>query len=293
MAHKNRTNISPYKTRQEQRGKRPFRGGPSTPDLGSGPSLDRRAEALLQKDRPSRHKKPDHIYPLEEASDRLRDIFENHGMGHITHTQRRQLAQYYRLLMENQQNENFTRLLKLTDIGIKHFVDCLIVPELTGLRFPLLDMGTGPGLPGIPLKILHPDKKIILAEGVQRRVEFLKKVREEMDLPNLDIIGRNINPFFMYPVQGVITRAVEDVRNTLKNVLSCLQTGGRVYLMKGPNVDPEMEVADQEVGEFYKLVQDTAYTLPHTSHQRRLVVYEKIKMAPLPDIDDEPWPEDS
>lgn len=269
MAHKNRTNISPYKTRQE---KRP--GGPAAGGLHG------------------RHKKPEKIYPLEEANDRLRDLFSNHEMGHITHEQRRKLAQFYRLLMENQQKENFTRLLKLHDVGLRHFVDCLIVNDLTELKFPLLDMGTGPGFPGIPLKILHPDKKIILAEGVQRRVEFLKKVREELELPNLDIIGRNINPWFMYPVQGVITRAVEDVRNTLKNVLSCLQTGGRVYLMKGPNVDPELEIASNEVGEFYKLVQDTAYSLPKTSHDRRLVVFEKIKMAPLPDLDDEPWPED-
>ena len=310
MAHKNRTNISPYKTRQEQRGKKPFRdlapGKPQEPqddldltfpdrskpsaDFGPAPSLKKRAEAFLNPG--SRHKKPDLIYSLEEASDRLRDIFENHGMGHVGHQQRRQLAQYYRLLMQNQEKENFTRLLKLTDIGIKHFVDCLIVPELTKLKFPLMDMGTGPGLPGIPLKIIFPEQKIILAEGVQRRVEFLKSVRDEMGLTNLDIIGRNINPYFMYPVQGVITRAVEDVRNTLKNVLSCLQTGGRVYLMKGPNVDPELELADKEVGEFYKLVKDIPYILPKTAHKRRLVIYEKVKMAPLPDLDDEPWPED-
>jgi 16S rRNA (guanine527-N7)-methyltransferase len=274
MAHKNRTNISPYKTRQEKQGK----GLPSgSRSAGTGHG---------------RHKKPEKIYSVEEANDRLRDLFQNHGMGQITHEQRKLLARFYVLLMENQHKENFTRLLKLHDIGIKHFVDCLIVPQVTELKFPLLDMGTGPGFPGIPLKILYPDKKIILAEGVQRRVEFLKKVREELQLPNLDIIGRNINPWFMYPVNGVITRAVEDVRNTLKNVLSCLQTGGRVYLMKGPNVDPEIGVALDEVGEFYKLVQDEAYTLPHTTHDRRLVIFEKIKMAPLPDIDDEPWPED-
>lgn len=238
------------------------------------------------------HKKPESIFSLEEANDRLADIFRNHNFNGVTHEQRKQLAHFYRLLMENQEKENFTRLLKMRDIAIKHFIDCLIIKDLTELKFPLLDMGTGPGFPGIPLKIIYPEQKIILAEGVQRRVEFLKHVREEMQLPNLDIIGRNINPFFAYPVQGVITRAVEDVRNTLKNVLSCLQTGGRVYLMKGPGVDPEIPMAEAEVGEFYKLEQDVAYTLPGTTHDRRLLVYQKIKMAPLPDFEDEPWPDD-
>jgi len=194
--------------------------------------------------------------------------------------------------MNTQNKENFTRLLNLKDIAIKHFIDCLIVPELYPLQFPLLDVGTGPGFPGIPLKIIYPDKKIILAEGVQRRVEFLKKVREELELPNLDIIGRNINPFFAYPVQGVITRAVEDIRNTLSNVLTCLNTGGEVYFMKGPNVDPEIKLAEKEFSEFYRLEKDIAYTLPKTQHQRRLLVYKKIKPAPIIDFDEEPWPED-
>ncbi|MFN7729407.1 MAG: 16S rRNA (guanine(527)-N(7))-methyltransferase RsmG [Bdellovibrio sp.] len=257
MAHKNRTNISPLKSHQGKT-----------------------------------HKKPLQIFNAFEAEDRLRDLFQNHGMGHITPDQRKALAAFYVLLMENQKTENFTRLLSLKDVGIRHYVDCLIVAQLTTLKFPLVDVGTGPGFPGIPLKILFPNQKIILAEGVQRRVEFLKQVRQSLALPNLDIIGRNINPWFMYPVQGVITRAVEDVRNTLQNVLSCVQMGGRVYLMKGPNVDPEIKVAQAEVGEFYKLVEDHAYLLPQTSHERRLLVFEKIKHAPLPSIDDEPWPQD-
>lgn len=227
---------------------------------------------------------------MSEASDRMADIFRNHGFSDISHETRAKLAHFYRLLMENQENENFTRLLKLRDIAIKHFIDCLIIPRLTDLQFPLLDVGTGPGFPGIPLKILFPDKKIILAEGVQRRVEFLKKTRAEMNFTNFDILGRNINPYCAYPVQGVITRAVEDVRNTLSNVLTCLQTGGCVYLMKGPNVDPELPVAEKEMGEFYRLEKDIAYTLPETTHHRRLLIYRKIKMGPLIDFEQEPWP---
>lgn len=270
MAHKNKTNISPYKTRKERDGLR--------------------GKALAQGNH-GRHKRPEVIYSLEEANDRLADIFRNHDFGQITHEQRKKLAHFYQLLMETQGKENFTRLLKIKDIAIKHFIDCMIVARLTELTFPLMDVGTGPGFPGIPLKILYPEQKIILAEGVQRRVEFLKHVREQMDLKNLDIIGRNINPFFAYPVQGVITRAVEDVGNTLANVLTSLQTGGKVFLMKGPNVDPEIKAA-KELSEFYALEKDIAYTLPGTEDHRRLLVYKKIKMAPLPDFEEEPWPED-
>jgi 16S rRNA (guanine527-N7)-methyltransferase len=255
MAHKNKTNVSPMRSHQGQA-----------------------------------HKKPQQIYSVNEANDRLQDIFKNHDFGHITHVQRHQLAEFYVLLMNQQEKDNFTRLLTLKDIAIKHYMDCLIVARLTPLQFPLIDVGTGPGFPGIPLKILFPTEKIILAEGVQRRVEFLKDVREKMNLQELPIIGRNINPFFAYPVHGVITRAVEDIRNTLSNVLSCLQTGGRVYFMKGPNVDPEIPLAQKDFGEYFELDKDIAYELPHTPHKRRLVIFKKVKPSPLIDFEDEPWP---
>jgi 16S rRNA (guanine527-N7)-methyltransferase len=267
MSHKNKTNFSPYKVRQEKAG----RSGPVT----------------LK----GTHKVPDKIYSLEEANDRLFDLFKNHEFGFISHEQRRSLAHFYVLLMQQQTKENFTRLLNIKDIGMKHFIDSIIVAKLTQLKFPLLDVGTGPGFPGIPLKIYFPNEKIILGEGVQKRVEFLKQVREEMKLPRLDIVGRNINTFFAYPVQGVITRAVEDIGNTLRNVMGCLQTGGRIYFMKGPGVDPEIALASKEdISQYYKLVEDHAYVLPKTDQNRRLLVYEKIARGPLIDFEDEPWP---
>jgi 16S rRNA (guanine527-N7)-methyltransferase len=226
------------------------------------------------------HRKPQEIYSLEEANDRIYDVFRNHGFGDVPHDQRRLLARFYELLMHNQEHQNFTRLLKIRDVAIKHYIDCLIVPRLTQLTFPLLDVGTGPGFPGIPLKIAFRDEKIILAEGVQKRVEFLKAIRDQLQLPHLDIIGRNVDENFVYPVQGVITRAVEETSLTLKSVINSLQTGGKVFLMKGPNVDQEIVAAERDWSEYYRLDQNITYELPQTPHQRRLLVYTKIKSGP-------------
>ena len=248
VAHKNDSNWSPYK------------GGKNGPKRGS-------------------HKKPTRIFKYNEASDRLQDLFINHGYGDkIDHPTRELFAKFYVLLMKNQEKQNMTRLTSIKDIAIKHFIDSIIINKHTPLKFPLMDMGTGPGFPGIPLKIiLGPEKKIILAEGVQKRVSFLKTVREELDLKNLDIIGRNVTTDFVYPVQGIITRAVEDARNTLGNVMNCLQTGGCIYLMKGPNVDPEIEAAVNVWGDYYSLEKNKSYTLPNTEYHRRLLVFRKIK----------------
>lgn len=258
MAHKNKTNYSPYKARQSQHPR------------ASEPRVHR-----------GKHQAPEKIFSIEEANDRLYDLFRNHGFADYPHDKRRQLAHFYGLLMEVQKKENFTRLHSLRDIGLKHFIDCLMVKQLTQLQFPLMDVGTGPGFPGIPLKIEFPEETIVLAEGVQRRVEFLKQVREELHLQHLPILGRNINPECFYPVRGVITRAVEDIRNTLGNIIHSLQVGGRAYFMKGPGVDPEIPMAVESWSEYYRLIEDHHYVLPMTQQERRLVVFEKTACPPV------------
>jgi len=230
------------------------------------------------------HKKPEKILEFEEADARLYDIFRHHGFEDFPHAERRRLVEFYLLLMNHQLRDNVTRLVKFRDIAIKHFIDSLIVPQLCELTFPLLDVGTGPGFPGIPLKILFPDKKIILAEGVRRRVDFLKAVREEMKLKELDIVGRNIDPTFALPVQGVITRALEDVGLTLGNVSHSLAVGGRVFFMKGPNAGPELKPAQKKWAEFYELEKNIDYSLPNTPNQRKLIIFRKIKTPSAPEV---------
>jgi 16S rRNA (guanine527-N7)-methyltransferase len=233
------------------------------------------------------HKKPDTIYDDSEADARLYDIFRHHGFEDFPHDIRKRLVEFYVLLMTHQLRDNVTRLVKFRDIAIKHFIDSLIVPRLTKLKFPLLDVGTGPGFPGIPLKLLFPDDKIILAEGVRRRVDFLKAVREEMQLKELDIVGRKIDETFQLPVKGVITRAFAEIPQTLRGISQCLEVGGEMYFMKGPNCDEEIRIARRDWSEYFELVNDIKYELPNTPHQRRLVIYKKLKTPPfeMPDED--------
>lgn len=236
------------------------------------------------------HRMPEKIYSFSEADNRLYDIFRHHGFEDFPHDKRKRLVEFYLLLMNHQLTDNVTRLVKFRDIAIKHFIDSLMVKDLVKLEFPLLDVGTGPGFPGIPLKIMYPDKKIVLAEGVRRRVDFLKAVREEMKLENLDIVGRKIDETFQLPMKGVITRAFADIPDTLRGISQCLAIGGKIYFMKGPGVDPELKRAVQEWDKFFRLVEDHDYEIPNSPNKRRLVVFEKIA-TPIfemsPEEDDE------
>ncbi|MHC4871970.1 MAG: 16S rRNA (guanine(527)-N(7))-methyltransferase RsmG [Planctomycetota bacterium] len=184
--------------------------------------------------------------------------------------------QFYLRLKERNKEINITRIHKFDDTVVRHFVDCIIVGKYTKLPSPILDIGSGGGFPGVPLKIVNPDTEIILGEGRKLRVEFLEEVRKCLRLPKLYIYGHQIHPSFTDPINGAITRAVEVVPKTLARVRGGLQKGGRVILMKGPKVDPELEEAAKTFKDEYKLIEDHAFVLPGTDHKRRVVVYERL-----------------
>ena len=187
------------------------------------------------------------------------------------------LTRFHHFLLEKNRKLNLTRIHNLEDVVLKHYVDCFLVDRMVDLPSPLLDLGTGGGFPGIPLKIIRPDLRIVLAEGVGKRVRFLKQAREHLGFEGLDVIGRNIDREFFYPVRGVITRAVEVIPDTLKRVRNSLVQDGLAIFMKGPNVDDEQALALKRYGDEYELEHDLPYTLPRSKHRRRLVVYRRIR----------------
>ncbi|MDZ4662349.1 MAG: 16S rRNA (guanine(527)-N(7))-methyltransferase RsmG [Pseudomonadota bacterium] len=224
----------------------------------------------------SRHRLPTENFNFREASERLEELFRNHGLPDFSREKRQKLLKFYFLLMKHQKTYNLTRLVKLRDVAIKHFIDCVLVPRLVKLKFPLIDMGSGAGFPGIPLKICFPEERIILVEGVQKKVDFLKIVREELELKNLDIIGRKIDADFHYPAPGFITRAVEEIPGNLRRIAHFVPKDGEVYFMKGPNVSEEIQRAQLELKNAFELKADIPYQIPKTPHDRRLVVYTKL-----------------
>ena len=181
---------------------------------------------------------------------------------------------FYQMLVEKNEEYDLTRLTRFEDIITKHFIDCLYVARLTELPFPLVDIGTGAGFPGIPLKILHPDDDIILAEPRHKRVQFLNEVIDALELENIEVYPHLVTGHSFFQARGVITRALEATSETLQRVHHFLPPGGQVIFMKGPGVDNEP--VDAGLDENFTTTLDSDYTLPGTTHQRRLLVFSKI-----------------
>jgi 16S rRNA (guanine527-N7)-methyltransferase len=208
-------------------------------------------------------------------------ILEQCGIA-LSRPQLELLWRYHKLLRQANAELNLTRIHRFENMVLKHYADSLLVLEHIELPSPLIDMGSGPGLPGIPLKIARPDLSIILAEPRGHRAKFLRDVCAQLGLTGLDVYAHKLGADYPGQVAGVISRAVGPIPETLDRVATCLPAGGRMIFMKGPECGAEIAAAAPSHAGIFRLALDRAYTIPGTPHRRRLVVYERLKGPPPP-----------
>ena len=194
----------------------------------------------------------------------------------LTPDQLSQLWTYHQLLRKHDEELNLTRIRNFENMVVKLYADSILPALQISLPSPLLDLGTGPGMPGIPLKIFKPHLHILLAESRSSRVEFLKTVVSFLNFTGLEVVERGIAPDYSDPVAGVITRAVEPMSDTLARVDGCLKKNGALIFMKGPRCDEEIKKAKNNFATAYKLEEDIPYDIPHTSNRRRLVIFQRL-----------------
>jgi 16S rRNA (guanine527-N7)-methyltransferase len=190
------------------------------------------------------------------------------------------LWRYHQMLRAANAQLNLTRIHNFENMVLKHYVDSLLVLRFVELPSPLLDMGTGPGLPGIPLKIARPEVRVILAEPRGARAAFLRAVCAELGLDGVEVYAHKVGPDYPGRVAGVISRAVGSIPATLDRVASCLEPGGRMIFMKGPECEEEIAAARERHAGLFRLAADHAYDIPGTTHHRRLVLFERLEGEP-------------
>ncbi len=196
------------------------------------------------------------------------------------------LWRYHNLIREHNQDRELTRLIGFESMVVKHYIDCLIVGNLWKIPSPVVDIGTGAGFPGVPLKIRYPNLEMILAEPRPKRITFLNQVIKDVGLGQTTVFEHKVTSrSFTTPVKAVITRAVETIDKTLLRSSGAVKAGTQIIFLKGPNCDDEIQDVKKRFGDYYSLINDSHYSLPDTPFERRLVVYECKK--PLVSIQNE------
>ncbi len=196
---------------------------------------------------------------------------------------RDKLWAFHEILRDGDEILNLTRIRGFQAMVEKHYVDSLLPAQFYDLPSPLMDLGSGGGFPGIPLAIRYPEVEFVLVEGRRKRAAFLEHVARSLELTNVRVVARKLNPADEIPVEGVITRAFADARDTLERVARSVRPGGRVLLMKGPNCDDEIADVGRS-GLPFELDEDIGYKLPFSNAHRRLLVYRRSNRE-LPPVD--------
>lgn len=191
----------------------------------------------------------------------------------ITDTQKSQLVQLVELLHKWNKAYNLTSVRDPDAMLVKHILDSLVVsPHLHGERF--IDVGTGPGLPGLPLAIINPDKQFVLLDSLGKRINFIRQVILELGLTNVTPVKSRVEEY--QPEQGfdcVLSRAFASLEDMLSWCHHLPSAQGSFLALKGQY--PEQELAQLPAN--IRLVACHELRVPELEGERHLLEFKHIQ----------------
>ncbi|MTB67286.1 16S rRNA (guanine(527)-N(7))-methyltransferase RsmG [Providencia sp. wls1943] len=185
----------------------------------------------------------------------------------LTDKQKQQLVDYVGLLHKWNKAYNLTSVREPEQMLVRHIMDSIVVNDhLKGDKF--IDVGTGPGLPGVPLAIIRPDAHFVLLDSLGKRIRFLKQVQHELGLTNIEPVQSRVEE---YPVEdgfdGVISRAFASLNDMLSWCHHLPAREGRFYALKGVVRDKELT----QLPDGFEVESITELKIPELDEQRHLV----------------------
>lgn len=189
----------------------------------------------------------------------------------ISAAQQGQLIDFVELLVKWNKAYNLTSVRDPEQMLVKHIVDSLVVsPHLVGQRF--IDVGTGPGLPGIPLAIANPDCHFVLLDSLGKRIRFLTQVKSTLKLDNITLVQSRVEDYQpQEQLDGVISRAFASMTDMVQWCSHLIEPKSRFFALKGLYPQEEIEALSDSV----TVAAVQPLQVPELIGERHLVILEK------------------
>lgn len=193
---------------------------------------------------------------------------------------------YMKLLLDWNEKINLTAITEPKEVITKHFVDSLSITPYINENDRILDIGTGAGFPGIPLKIVLEKNEITLLDSLNKRINFLNEVIEKLDLKNIQAIHGRAEEFNKIDENRenydiIVSRAVAKLNVLLEYMLPFVKLNGRCICMKSADIDEELKEAENAIkilgGEIEKIDE---IILKNTDIKRKIIVIKKVNKTP-------------
>ncbi len=206
----------------------------------------------------------------------------------LSEKQLQQFITYYEMLIEKNKVMNLTTITEFEDVVEKHFLDSLSLVEQINLKqnIKVLDLGTGAGFPGIPLKIVFPELEIVLMDSLNKRIVFLEEVIQALELEQITAVhGRAEEmarkPEYREQFQLCVSRAVANLASLCEYCLPFVALNGSFISYKSGEIEEEVEGAQKSVFLLGgKLKEVNKFRLVETDAERSFVQIEKTKKTP-------------
>ena len=208
---------------------------------------------------------------------------------HLTRSQLTALSLYERELVDWNMRFNLTAIRDPQEIYIKHFLDSLTCLQAMGEKSygRLIDVGTGAGFPGIPLKIVHPKLQLTLVESVGKKAEFCRHVVNILNLQAVEVVQERAeslgqNPAYREHYDWAVARAVAILPVLAEYLLPLVRVGGSMLAMKGESGPAEAHSAEHAIkvlgGHLRQLL---PVTLPGVAEERYIIIIDKVAATPV------------
>ena len=206
----------------------------------------------------------------------------------LDETQRQQFIDFYEYLIEKNKVMNITGITEFQEVLVKHFLDSLSCVKAWDIKNAetLIDVGTGAGFPGIPLKIAFPHLQMCLLDSLKKRVGFLEETFVVLKLKDIRAVHGRAEEFakkkeYREKYDLCVSRAVSNLSTLTEYCLPFVKCGGCFISYKSGKVQEEIEAGKNAVRLLGGEIKDTVFfTLPQSDIERSLILIEKRKPTP-------------
>ena len=192
------------------------------------------------------------------------------------------LFRFMNLILEWNEKINVTAIKDEKEFIVKHFIDSLIIGDLLGDAKKVLDIGTGGGFPGIPLKLYYPEKEFTLIDSVNKKVTVVNDIIQKLKLSTVQALhvraedlARDVAYREKFGV--VVTRAVAKLSTIVEYMLPFTEIGGRAICMKGPSAEQEILEAKTAISKLGGEIGNVEKMCINNEFERNVIVIKKIK----------------